>query len=80
MSYLLSIFCENLISDDGGDWGLNSPSTAHNFGRLFRDGDFESLIILKFAPGASKYNASEFFLNFSCVVFSSDFYSRKKLE
>ena len=30
-----------LLVDDGGDFGLSSETTIHNFGRLFRDGDFE---------------------------------------
>lgn len=42
----------------GDDYSLRSLSTAHNFGRLFKEAELEGLVLVKYAPGLSRFNMS----------------------
>ena len=48
-----------IIADDGADWGLRSPVTAHALGKFFRDSNLDFLAFVKIAPGDSRFNPVE---------------------
>ena len=51
--------CMVIIEDDGDDYGLKSGSTALFHFRLFCKLDLEMLLVVKYAPGQSRYNPVE---------------------
>ena len=52
----------NIYFLSGDDYGLRNSTTMHNMGRLWRDEQFEQLHFVKYSPGSSKYNPSEYLI------------------